>query len=457
MSVIWPYTYSWVNDGYKMSVNSLTNAFNIGGISNAIFAFVIADSSGNVASDLDYKLQDLINFQSLGGNLRISFGGALGTMIDESITDETRLYNEYINIITKTNCTSFDFDIEGSNVWKTAMHEKRNRVLSQLQRDYPMFISYTLSADTNGLSNENRQLLRNAVEYGINIDMVNVMLMDNGWTDSAISSIQSIQTLQNQLRDIWPNKSISEINRMIGACFMIGQNDDSSFFSLENANTVVDYLNSIGGIGQISYWALQRDTTGEGDYSIRSLYNNNDFDFYNIFSRMINSQSSELPVESPIDSPIELPVESPIELPTALPIETRIETPVESPIELPTEAPTETSFTYYEKERDRGDRGVLDVGVNLIINGVKYSVEQTQNMNWLNINGVTLGESLKYNYKTVVSGNLNELLYDLYKDKTVKLLNYNWKERKAYVKTGYDLFEVGDVSLNNDYTVFIKK
>lgn len=412
MSLVWPYSYSWVNDAYAFSVNSLTNAFNIGGISNAIFAFVIADNYGNVASDLDYKLNDILKFKSLGGNFRISFGGASGTMIDEAITDENRLYNEYAKIIDKTKTCNFDFDIEGANVQKYDMHNRRDKVLVKLQKNYPeTFISYTLAADTNGLSNDNLNIIKNSITMGVHINMINVMLMDNGWTDSAVSSIKSIQTLQSQLKNIWPNKSTSEINKMIGACFMIGKNDDSSFFSLENANTVVNYFNSIGGIGQISYWALQRDTVGQNDYSIHSLYNKNDFDFYKIFSRM-KGTSVILPVKPQTPIPVnQIPQQD------------------------------------YQ----------LKVGTNLIINGIKYNIEQDPKINWMKINGITLGDSKDFGYKTVQSNDIGNLLDTLFKDPNVKLLNYNWKTQTAYVKTNYNMKNAGDVTINGDYTVFIKK
>lgn len=423
MSLVWPYTYSWVNNAYAFSVNSLTNAFNIGGISNAIFAFVIADNFGNVASDLDYKLNDIINFKSLGGNLRISFGGALGTMIDEAITDENRLYNEYTKIIDKTNTRNFDFDIEGGNVRKYDMHNRRDKVLVRLQENYPeMFISYTLSADTNGLSEDNLSIIRNSITMGVQIDLVNVMLMDNGWSDSASSSIKSIQTLQSQLKRIWPNKSTSEINKMIGACFMIGKNDDTSFFSLENANTVVDYLNSIGGIGQISYWALQRDTVGQNDYSIHSLYNKNDFDFYRIFSRMRNSPIENIPVPLPVPSP----------------------------------SPIQHTNQNNQKPSESADSR-LKVGTNLIINGVKYKIEQDPKVNWMKINCITLGDSKEFGYKTIPSNDIGKLLDSLYEDPNVKVINYNWKTKKAYIKTNYNLKNVGDLNINDEYTVFIKK
>lgn len=406
MSVVWPYSYSWDNNPFP-----LTNAFNISQISNAIFSFVIADNEGKVALDLDYKLDDLISFQNLGGNLRISFGGASGKMIDEVIIDETMLYNEYDKIIIKTNCYNFDFDIEGDNVRKEDVNNRRNNVLVKLQENYPnLFISYTLSADTNGLSDDNLKIIRNSLNSGVNINMVNVMLMDNGWSDSASSSIQSIQTLQNQLKYIWPNKNLDDINKMIGACFMIGKNDDSSYFSLDNANTVVDYFNSIGGIGQISYWALQRDTVGYDDYSKHSLYNNNNFDFYNVFSRMKLNHTNLINNEQTKEIII--------------------------------------NGEKYTIEKDSN--------INFVINDKKYKIEQDTNMNWVKVNGITMGESKKFEYKTIMSNNIGDLLNVLFNDINVKLLNYNWKTNTAYLKTGFDVNIGGDIMINEDNTVFIK-
>lgn len=421
MSVVWPYSYSWDTNPFP-----LTNAFNISQISNAIFSFVISDNEGKVASDLDYKLDDLISFQNLGGNLRISFGGASGMMIDEAIIDETMLYNEYDKIIIKTNCYNFDFDIEGNNVRKEDVNNRRNNVLLKLQESYPnLFISYTLSADTNGLSDDNLKIIRNSLNSGVNINMVNVMLMDNGWSDSATSSIQSIQTLQNQLKYIWPNKTLYDINKMIGACFMIGKNDDWSYFSLDNANTVVDYFNSIGGIGQISYWALQRDTVGFNDYSMHSLYNNNNFDFYNIFSRMKTNTTNE---NNKNNSSKDL---------------------------------NQQLGNQKIKNKDiiiNGEKYTIaqDSNINFVINDKKYKIELDPNTNWVKVNNITMGESKKFEYKTINSNDIGNILNVLSDDENVKLLNYNWKTNTAYLKTGFDINISGDITLNEDNTVFIK-
>lgn len=393
---VYPYSFSWTNGSYKNSINSLTNAFNIGGVRNAVFAFVIADNN-----DLDNQLNDILSFVSLGGKLKISFGGAAGKLIDESITDSTQLYNAYTSILYKTGCYYIDFDIEGNNVGKWDVDTRRNNVLVKLQQNFPnLRISYTLASDQNGMSNDSVNILKNAINSGVQIDLVNVMLMDNNWQDSAAASIQGVRSVYSQLQMLYPNKNSSQLNQMISACYMIGKNDDNSFFSLDNAKTVVDYFNSIGGIGGISYWALQRDTVGSSDYNISSLYNNNDFDFYNVFNKMIVTPQ-------PIPQPIPQPTPS----------------------------------------------GKVTVGDIILGNTVVADPKQ----NWIKVDNITMGESASFGYKTVKTSDIGGLLDKLTTDPKGNVVNYNWITKIAYIKTNYNTKTKNDTKLNKNFTVFIKK
>jgi hypothetical protein len=377
---VWPYTFSLVNNSYKNCVKSLTNAFNIGGVKNAVFAFVIPnqnDKTVDICHEFYNNLDDMKSFISLGGNLRISFGGPNSIMLDESIINENDLYNAYVEIITKSNCYDFDFYIEGENVLKNEIHKKRNNVLCMLQKTYNnLKISYTLSSSQNGINYDAYTILENAVESGVNINIVNCMFINNGWEDSGSSSIDGIKKALIQIQKIWPNKTIQDLNNTLGVFFMIGMNNDSSFFSLVDAKNIVKYLNSIGGIGQLSYWALQRDIFGCSDLNISSLFNVNDFDFYNIFSKMENKKS----------------------------------------------------FVF-----------------------------QDYNQRWIKVDDTTMGDSPEFGYKIIKDNDINNLLSLLEKDDNANIVNYNWSDGKAYIKTKYNINSQNDCSKNKGFTTFIKK
>jgi mannan endo-1,4-beta-mannosidase len=83
--------------------------------------------------------------------------------------------------------------------------------------------------------------------------------------------------------------------------------------------------------------------------------------------------------------------------------------------------------------------------------------QQDTNPVWIKINGVTLGESNVYGYKTVQNKNIGQLLSSLITDSEVKVVVYNWNTGVAYVKTGFNLNVNSDSKVNSSYTSFIVK
>lgn len=76
---------------------------------------------------------------------------------------------------------------------------------------------------------------------------------------------------------------------------------------------------------------------------------------------------------------------------------------------------------------------------------------------WIKINGVVLGESKKFSYKTSWSRDIGSLLDTLSKDSQITCVLYNWKTGDAYTKTGFDLTDRSDYNRNSEYTTFILK
>lgn len=76
---------------------------------------------------------------------------------------------------------------------------------------------------------------------------------------------------------------------------------------------------------------------------------------------------------------------------------------------------------------------------------------------WIKINGIVLGESKKYSYKTFSSNDIGNLLQNLFKDSKIICVLYNWKNNTAYTKTGFNLNDSNDYAINSDFTTFIRK
>lgn len=392
MTKVFPYSYSWVSDTYI--INSLVKAFSMG-VRAAKFAFIIADN-GHVAGDLDNNLDDLKSFMKMGGDLILSFGGASGTMIDEAITNFDGLFNAYIEIIHKTGCYKLDFDIESGNENKTNVNNLRNAVLVKLQRTYPnIYVSFTLAGDTNGLGN--LQLIRDAVKTGVNINIINMMMMDNNFGNPGQDSITGCESLFVQLQGVYPNRSTKQIYAMMSPCIMPGRDDNSTYFTLNHAQILADYCKR-KNIGELSYWALQRDVTGPTDYNLASLVNTSNLQFYNIFVNGTNPSS----------------------LPT-------------QPTTPPNQTPPLTGKTFLG---------------NLI--------QQDKRKDWIKIDNVVCGESRQYGHKEVAN-DIGSVLDKYVSDPNTVVVNYDWVHNKAFLKTGFNPKIGNDCTTKIGYTVFIKK
>lgn len=424
MSNVWPYHFSWVIWGsynHNNNIKSLEAAYGAG-VRNAVYAFVIDNER---TGDFYGNLNDIKKFISLGGKLRVSFGGASGILFDETKTDYNSLYAIYKNIINQSGVTDFDFDIEGHNLGKWDADARRNNVLVGLQKEFPkLLVSFTLACDQNGLSQDSIRVLRDAVNKGVIISCVNVMLMDNGWSDSGRSSVEGVISLAKQLSSLFPQKSSDQINKMIGACFMIGQNDDASKFTLENAKFVVDYFNSIGGIGYISYWGLQRDvkSTPSDNYNNASQLQNNDLDYFKAFSLMkVSSSGSSGGVTVPVPNQAPDPIIKPL-----------------CSRSCSIDCPPITKII------------LGDVIANT-------AVVEDPKPGWLKINNVTTGESPEFAVRQVTNSNVGQLLDSVTNDTTVSVVNYNWSTGTAFLRSGYNTKKPTDSKFNDGWVTFVKK
>jgi hypothetical protein len=71
------------------------------------------------------------------------------------------------------------------------------------------------------------------------------------------------------------------------------------------------------------------------------------------------------------------------------------------------------------------------------------------------IDGVVLGESVKFSYKTALSTDIGRLLDNQLIDPQVVVIVYENSTGKAYIKSGLDLSDPNDSKINSAYTSFI--
>ncbi|KIF67830.1 hypothetical protein HY68_02910 [Streptomyces sp. AcH 505] len=260
-----PYAETWA------SPQALTNARNATGLKYFTLAFVIDAGGCNAKFNGDTEVTDagwtsaVNSLRAAGGDVIVSFGGASGTEVGASCSSVAALKTQYKKVIDALNLTRVDFDIEGGTVADDAANDRRNKALAQLQQEYAsagkkLDVQYTLATDPSGLPQDQLDLLTNAKNNNLNVNLVNLMTMDYGSPmDMGKAATDAATALHAQLGRIWTTKTDAQLWAMEGNTPMIGVNDtQSEVFSTANANTLTAFAKS-KGIQELSFWALGRD------------------------------------------------------------------------------------------------------------------------------------------------------------------------------------------------------
>lgn len=247
-------------------------------------AFITADSSNKAAwggykeyevgnSDFDTQMKTNITaLRGLGGDVMVSFGGAAGQELAQTITDVATLTAAYQSVVTAYGLTHIDFDIEGAAVADHASIDRRSQAIAAVQQaaaaaGHPLSVWFTLPVLPTGLTADGLYVIQSALKYGVNIDGVNIMTMDYGdgpapnptghMGDYAIDAANS---LFGQLKTAYNGtQSDAQIWAKIGLTPMIGMNDmTNEVFTQNDAQKMLTFAQQ-HGMGRISIWSLNRD------------------------------------------------------------------------------------------------------------------------------------------------------------------------------------------------------
>ncbi len=301
-----PYFTTWDTWG-----GTLSQAKIAAGMDSAVLAFAITNGACSFDAGFLGKLSDARNYIALGGRLTISFGGAGGVYAETACTNENQLFSLIEKLMLDSGTKRLDFDVEGNQLKDAVTSARRARVLARLQAKYPdMTVSFTLPGGFQGLDANSRNLLTSAIAAGVRIDMVNVMTMDFGAGATAYVTpstmgqavIVTLNAATNQVAAMFPSKSQSQVRAIMGVTPMIGQNDDGVIFTLNDAQTVANYV-KINGYGRIYYWAFQRDraqATGNLADLNYSGVAQTDFNFHKIFK---TAAGAVVPTPTPTPTP----------------------------------------------------------------------------------------------------------------------------------------------------------
>jgi Cellulose binding domain/Glycosyl hydrolases family 18 len=253
---------------------SLTATAQATGVKQFNLAFVVAGGSGGctpewggvTAVGSDPVAAQIGALRAMGGDVRISFGGADGSELATTCTSVSQLQAAYQQVITAYGVTKLDFDIEGAAVANTAANSRRDQALAALQaQDKGLQISFTLPVLPSGLTSDGVAVVTGAVQAGVQLAAVNVMAMDYGdgaapspsgqlgtfAIDAATATDAQVATAMG-ISDAaaWPKIAVTP---------MIGVNDTSDeIFTVANAQQLVAFAAS-KHLAWLSMWSAARD------------------------------------------------------------------------------------------------------------------------------------------------------------------------------------------------------
>jgi len=215
--------------------------------------------------------------RSVGGDVIVSFGGAAGTELARTCTDVTLLKNAYRAVVDRYALRAIDLDIEGAAQSDHAANVRRSQALAALQGDLAaagrtLRISLTLPVLPTGLTSTGLGVVQDTMTGKARIDLVNVMAMDYGGSNSAMgqAAINAGTATAKQMSVMWPSLTDAQRLANIGVTPMIGQNDIANeVFTVADATALTTWARN-RGLGQISWWQVLRDTPCAGNALVLS-------------------------------------------------------------------------------------------------------------------------------------------------------------------------------------------
>ena len=256
--------------------------------SEVILSFIVSDPAAACAPswggyysldaaaaeiELDRRVQQL---RDVGGDVRVSFGGAANSELALGCTDSEQLLDAYRSVVSRYDLTTIDLDIEGAALDDAASIERRAVAIAALQAEREadggkgLAVWLTLPVGPDGLTAAGEQAVAQTLASGVHVTGINGMTMDYGLVTSAAKPqvdtiLRSATALHGQVSELFARagQSLSERDAWgkVGVTPMIGQNDIATeIFTLQDAALVNEFARD-HGVGLVSMWSLNRDTT----------------------------------------------------------------------------------------------------------------------------------------------------------------------------------------------------
>jgi chitinase len=236
------------------------------------------DWNGNAADPIAESTYGaaIARIRAAGGDVIPSFGGYsadhAGEEIADSCTDVKTIAADYEQVITTYQVTRLDFDVEDYSQDDPAGINRRNEAIRLVEqwaaaRHRTVQFVYTIGTNMTGLDvPQGVSVLQNAVADRARIDIINIMTFDyyDGLPhEMDRDTVTAADAVIQQLRSVYPGRSVSELWHMLGITEMVGIDDygPPEVFTPADALFVEGWARRTG-IAELSFWALERDNGG---------------------------------------------------------------------------------------------------------------------------------------------------------------------------------------------------
>ncbi|RKT17695.1 chitinase (glycosyl hydrolase family 18) [Streptomyces sp. 1114.5] len=213
--------------------------------------------------------------RAIGGDVRISFGGANGSELALACGSTADLTAAYQKVVDAYGATKLDFDVEGGAIADAAANTRRAQAVAQLQknaaaRGKALDVSFTLPALPSGLTQEGVDLVAGAKANGVAVGAVNIMAMDFG--DGVAPdpqgrmgkyAIAAATATQAQVKSVLGLDDAAAW-RKVAVTPMIGVNDVASeVFTVADAQQLADFATA-KHLAWLAMWSGTRDKACDG-------------------------------------------------------------------------------------------------------------------------------------------------------------------------------------------------
>jgi hypothetical protein len=211
-------------------------------------------------------------FRNAGGEVRVSFGGAGGVELASACPTSAALATAYAHVLDALGARLVDLDIEGATLQDAAAVRRRNEALRRLEADAEkrgraVEISYTLPAESTGLTPPAQGLLRDARTVGLAPAVVDVLAMNYADVpaDLVTAGAGAVDAARSFVVSVWGQGA-----PRIAATVMIGVNDiRSQVLSASDAERFAAAARQ-RAVAWLGYWSLGRDRPCPGGPSVLS-------------------------------------------------------------------------------------------------------------------------------------------------------------------------------------------